>query len=75
MAVFEYLNIYHDFGCGETWTSKDMLREFLLVSLLSVGVSLRFFTEDRSLQYLQDATLFSLLSDKSAVYFNSENSI
>ena len=36
------------------------------ISLLSVGLSLRFFTEDKSYQYLQDATLFALLSDKIA---------
>ena len=30
---------------------------------------------DRSYQGLKDATLFGLLSDKSAVYFNSEKSI
>ena len=35
------------------------------ISLLSVGLSLRIFTEDRSYQYLQDAILFGLLSDKS----------
>ena len=28
------------------------------ISLLSVGLSLRFFTEDKSYQYLQDAILF-----------------
>ena len=53
----------------------DIKRQFSLVSLLSVAVSLRFFTEDRFYQYLQDATLFGLLSDKSTVYFNSENLI
>ena len=51
----------------------DIQRQFLLASLLSVGVS--FFTEGRSYQYLQGSTLFGLLSDKSTVYFNSENSI
>ena len=33
---------------------------------------LDIFTEDKSYQYLQDATLFALLSDKSAKYSDSK---
>ena len=43
-----------------------MLRAFPQISLLSVGISLRFFTEERSCQWLKDATSFGLLSDMSA---------
>ena len=46
---------------------------------LYLSYTLEFFqiplTGDRSYQYLQDATLFGLLPDKSTVYFNSQKSI
>ena len=48
---------------------------FACISLISWSFCKIFFTEDRSYQYLQDATSFGLLSDKSTVYFNSENLI
>ena len=43
-----------------------MVRGFPQISLLLVGLSLRFFTEEGSYQRLKDATSFGLLSDKSA---------
>ena len=43
-----------------------MVRTCTSISLLSVGLSLRFFTEEGSYQGLKDAASFGLLSDKSA---------
>ena len=37
-AIFAGLNIYHVFGHAKIWTSKDILRGFMLISLLSVGI-------------------------------------
>ena len=51
-----------------------MVRVFPLISLLSIIISLRFFTEERSYQGLKDATLFGLLSDKSAEKLEGEYS-
>ena len=39
-----------------------------------LGVSLRFFTEHRSYQYLKDSTLFVVYSDKNAEIFKSKYS-
>ena len=52
-----------------------MVRAFPLISLLSIIISLRFFfTEERSYQGLKGATLFGLLSDKSAEKLEGEYS-
>ena len=51
-----------------------MVSTFTSISLLSVGLSLRFFTEEGSYQGLKDTTLFGLLSDKSAEILWSEYS-
>ena len=48
---------------------------FTCISLVIWSFLKIFFTEDRPYEYLQDATSFGLLSDKSTVYFNSENLI
>ena len=43
-----------------------MVRAFTSISMLSVGLSLRFFfTEEGSYQVLKDSTSSGLLSDKS----------
>ena len=51
-----------------------MVSTFTSISLLSVGLSLRFFTEEGSYQGLKDATSFGLLSDKSTEILGSEYS-
>ena len=53
---------YHD----QAAIMACMERGFPQISLLSVRISLRFFTEERSYQWLKDATSFGLLSEKSA---------
>ena len=51
-----------------------MARGFTSISLLSIGVGAHFFMRDRSYQWLKDATLFGLISDKSAEIWGSEYS-
>ena len=43
-----------------------MVKGFPQISLLSVRIRLRFFTEEGSYQWLKDATSFGLLSNKTA---------
>ena len=51
-----------------------MVRTCTSISLLSVGLSLKFFTEERSYEGLKYATSFGLLSDKSAEKLEGEYS-
>ena len=51
-----------------------MVREFTSISLLSVGILSNLLTGERSYQGLKDATLFGLISDKSAEILGSKYS-
>ena len=73
-AIFKYLKYKKNFLSWLGTIMACMVRSFTSISLLSVGISLRFFTKERSYQGLKDATSFSLLSDKSAEKSEEENS-
>ena len=51
-----------------------VVRTCTSISLLSIGGGGSFFMRDRSYQWLKDATLFCLLSDKSAEKLEGEYS-